>query len=301
MEKKYKAPFFISIAILFFCLNSAISQEILFQLVNIERLTRYSEDRVAYQHFEKEFSPFVDNSIALLLIVKDSKVYLIIDGYDDADVVADLRFQDAQQTTLQPDFWPNKISSKPNFVRITDRRQDLIRSTSEEFVTKNYGELFTTMRETFLKRQTAIFRALLMNRRENNVIVERIPIPRKLNDEGAIRYKIAVKAKASNNTIYYAEDADGDGITETFTVSLSDGFNWGYKSGPNIVNIQGNKQEDIANIIGKLTDYAYNGLPEEEEVIRQSFTPEQVKDMIEDVYRSIDPNVKKIEEDAKTK
>ena len=301
MKKKYKAPFFISIAVLFFCFVSAISQEVPFQLVNIERLSRYSENRVVYQHFEKEFSPFIDNSIALLLIIKDSKVYLIIDGYDDPDVVDDLRFQDAQQTTLQPDFWPNKISGSPNFIRITDRRQDIIRSTSAEFAAKNYGELFTVMRETFLKRQAAIFMALLMNRRENNVTVERTPIPRKVNDENPIRYKITVKAKAPNNTIYFAEDAEGDGITETFTVSLSDGFAWGHKSGPNIINIQGNKQEDIAGIIGKLADYGYNGLPEEEEIVRQSFSSEQVKDMIDDVYRSIDPNVKKIEEGAKTK
>ena len=301
MKKKYKALFFISIAALFFCFSSAISQEVPFQLINIERLSRYSEDRVAYQHFEKEFSPFLDNSIALLLIVRNSKVYLIIDGYDNPDIVENLRFEDAQQTTLQPDFWPNKISGKPNFIRITDRRQDLIRSTSAEFAEKNYGELFITMRETFLKRQAAMFRALLMNRRENNVTVERTPIPRKLNDENPVRYKITVKAKGPNNVIYYAEDANGDGITETFTVSLSDGFDWGPKTGPNIVNIQGNKQEDIANIIGKLTDYAYNGLPDEEEAIRQSFSAEQVRDMIEDVYNSVDPNVKKIEEGAKTK
>ncbi|MCL2025749.1 MAG: hypothetical protein FWG92_02965 [Leptospirales bacterium] len=295
MKKKYKAPFFISV-LLVFCFSSAISQEVPFQLVNIERLSRYSEDRVVYQHFEKEFSPFLDNSIALLLIIRNSKVYLIIDGYDNPDVVEELRFQDALQTTLQPDFWPNKISGSPNFIRITDRRQDIMRSTSAEFAAKNYGELFTTMRETFLKRQAAIFTALLMDRRENSVILERTPIPRKLNDESPVRYKITVKAKAPNNVIYYAEDADGDGITETFTVSLSDGFEWGFKSGPNIINIQGNKQENITGIIGKLTDYAYNGLPEDEEVARQSFSSEQVKDMIEDVYRSIDPNVKKIEE-----
>ncbi|MCL1911890.1 MAG: hypothetical protein FWG13_06770 [Leptospirales bacterium] len=301
MKKKYKAPFIISIAVLFFCFNNVVSQEVPFQFINIERLSRYSENRVAYQHFEKEFSPFIDNSIALLLIIKDSKVYLIIDGYDDPDVVENLRFEDSQQTTLNPDFWPAKISGKPNFIRITDRRQDLIRSASAEFTEKNYGELFTTMREAFLKRQVAMFRALLMNRRENSVTVERTPIPRKLNDENPVRYKITVKAKGANNVVYYAEDGNGDGITETFTVSLADGFNWGDKTGPNMVNIQGNKQEDIANIIGKLTDYAYNGLPEEEETIRQSFSTEQVKDMIEDVYNSVDPNVKKIEEDAKTK
>jgi len=299
MKKRYKAQFFISAAVLFFCFYGAVSQEVPFQLINIEHLSRYSENRVAYQHFEKEFSPFLDNSIALLLIVKDSKVYLIIDGYDNPDVVENLRFEDALQTNLQPDFWPNKIDGKPDFIRITDRRQDIIHSASAEFVAKNYGELFTTMREAFLKRQAAMFRALLMNRKGNNVVVERTPIQRKLNDESPVRYKITVKAKGVNNVLYYAEDADGDGTTETFTVSLSDGFEWGYKSGPNIINIQGNKQEDIAKIIGKLADYAYNGLPEDEEIIRQSFPPEQVKDMIEDVYNSIDPNVKKIEEDAK--
>jgi len=301
MKKKYKALFFISILILFFCFGSAVSQEVQFRFINIEDLSRYTEDRVAYQHFEKEFSPFIDNSIASLLIVKDSKVYLIIDGYDDPGVVEDLRFKDSQQTTLEADFWPNKIDGKPDFIRITDRRRDIIRSASAEFVAKNYSELFSTMRETFLKRQAAIFRALLMNRRENNIVVERIPVSRKINDENPARYKITVKVKAVNNVVYYAEDADGDGITETFTVSLSDGFGWGYKSGPNMVNIQGNKQEDIANIIGKLADYAYNGLPEEEEIIKQSLSPEQVKDMIEDVYNSIDPKVKKIEEDAKAK
>ena len=38
-------------------------------------------------------------------------------------------------------------------------------------------------------------------------------------------------------TVYYAEDADGDGITETFTVESRDGFQWGFKSGPNVVCI----------------------------------------------------------------
>jgi hypothetical protein len=301
MKKRYKPLFFICLAALFFCLNSAISQELPFQFINIERLSRYTEDRVAYQHFEKEFSPFADNSIALLLIVKNSKVYLIVDGYDDPDVVEDLRFKDSLQTALDPDFWPNKISGKPNFVRVADRRQDIIHSADAEFVEKNYGELFTLMRDTFLTRQAAIFRALLMDRRENNVTVERTPIPKKISDESAVRYKITVKAKGADSVAYFAEDADGDGVTETFTVSLSDGFEWGYKAGPNIINIQKNKQEYIANIIGKLTGYAYNGLPEEEEVLRQSFSTEHVKDMIEDVYRSIDPNVKKIEEGSKAK
>ncbi|MDR3237616.1 MAG: hypothetical protein LBT84_03850 [Spirochaetia bacterium] len=293
IKKIYKALGLIFITGLIF--DGAVSQEVPFQFLNTERLSRYSENRVAYQHFEKEYSPFIDNSISMLLIIKDSKVYLIIDGYDDPDVVDELRFADAEMTTLEADFWPNKISGSPNYIRMAERRQELIHSTSQEFVTKNYGDLFTTMRDAFLKKQVAMFKALLISRKENNILIERTPIPRKISDSSPVKYKITVKAKGLENVLYYAEDADGDGITETFTASIADGFDWGYRTGPNIVNIQSNKQENIANIIGKIVSDAYNGSAEEQEIIRKSFPPEKVKDMIDDVYRSIDPNVKRLE------
>lgn len=277
--------------------KDAIPRNIDVKFINIAHLTRYNEDRIAYQHIEKSFSPYMDNSLAQLLIIKDNQVYLFMDGYDNKDTVDDLIFTAALSTTLEDDFWPNKINGDPDFIQMADRRKILISSESQEFVTKTYGEFFTTVRDMFLKKQAAMFKALIVNRGNSNLLIERSPIGRKINDESPIKYKISVTALSADGVRYFAEDADGDGITETFTVSIADGFDWGFKSGPNIVNIQNNTQEYIKTIIGNFTDIAYSGSPEEQEVIRDLFpTPDKIHDMIDKIYRSNDPNVKKLEE-----
>ena len=79
-----------------------------------------------------------------------------------------------------------------------------------------------------------------MNRKESGMLISRKPIPEDIfaHDEGnKTRYSISVTSKTLEGAVYFAEDADGDGITETLTVDLSDGFHWGYKSGPNIILI----------------------------------------------------------------
>ena len=278
--------------------KDAMPKDIEFQFLNIEQLSRYTEDRVAYVHIEKSIDPYLDNSLAQLLIIKDSKVYLLMDGFDDQDVVNDLIFTEALTTTLQDDFFPNKIDGKPDYIKTAERRKVLISSDSQEFVTNSYGEFYTTVRDTFLRKQAVRFKALYINKTNNNVFIERTPVVRKINDNSPVKYKISVTAIGAENIRYFAEDADGDGITETFTVTISDGFDWGFKSGPNIVNIQNNTQEYITAIIGKIVDEAYHGSKEEQEIIQRLFPPEKIGDMIDDIYRSNDPNVQKLEEES---
>ncbi|MBN2401554.1 MAG: hypothetical protein JXN64_04070, partial [Spirochaetes bacterium] len=71
-----------------------------------------------------------------------------------------------------------------------------------------------------------------------------------------------------------AEDSDGDEITETFYVVYDDGFNWGFKSGPNILFIYNNRDEEIKQLMGKLCYEAYYGTPEEESLILKNFPKE---------------------------
>jgi hypothetical protein len=137
----------------------------------------------------------------------------------------------------------------------------------------------------------------MINRKESGLFVERTPLPKRAYDEGPTKFKTIVTGKTIDEKIYYAEDADGDNITETFSVTIPDGFNWGYKSGANIVFIYKNKQENIKNIIGKLTTEAYSGTPEEESIIKNEFPQkDNINDMMDDLYRSVDPTLKKIEE-----
>ncbi|HPB81516.1 MAG TPA: hypothetical protein PK200_05700, partial [Spirochaetota bacterium] len=68
--------------------------------------------------------------------------------------------------------------------------------------------------------------------------------------------------------------ADGDGITETLTVNINDGFHWGFKSGPNIIFIYQNKDPEIQKLIGNLTKDAYFGTEEEQTTLKKSMSKE---------------------------
>jgi hypothetical protein len=127
---------------------------------------------------------------------------------------------------------------------------------------------------------------LIVNRREAEFSVERKHLPRKLSDGDKVLYMTSVTARTPDgSTVYHAEDADGDGITETFTVNCNDGFLWGAKSGPNIVCIIRNTQRDVESIIGTLTNLAYSGTPEEEQIIKKTFpTPDKINTMIDNLY-----------------
>jgi hypothetical protein len=273
------------------------SKDIPFQLIEIEQLSRYNEDRLAYQHTEADLGPIIDNSLSSLLIIKDSKIYLIKDGYDDGYIVQEQRQLLEMENRLIGDLWVNKIDNKPDYIRVTDRRVEVLKNISQEFVTNNFGEFYTSVRDRFLQKHVNIFKALMINRKESGLFVERTPLPKRAYDEGPTKFRTVVTGKTIDEKIYYAEDADGDNITETFSVTIPDGFNWGYKSGANIVFIYKNKQENIKNIIGKLATEAYSGTPEEENIIKNEFPQkDDINDMIDDLYRSVDPTLKKIEE-----
>ncbi|MBN1495284.1 MAG: hypothetical protein JXA07_00850 [Spirochaetes bacterium] len=259
--------------------------------IDIVKLSRYDEDRVMYQHIETPHGEFsqdqADNSVASLMVIKDKRVFLFRDGYDSPEQARLNMAMYDKGGQLLPDIWINKIDGVPDYVLVTDRKIEIQKNTTKEWVSSNYQDFYSRVREKFLKKQVAIFLSLIVNRREAEIAVERRRLPKKTLVEGeAVRYITTVTGRtADGGTVYYAEDADGDGVTETFTVNCSDGFHWGFRSGPNVVCIVRNTQKDIENIIGTLTNLAYNGSPEEEQIIKKTFpTPEKVNSMIDTLY-----------------
>ncbi len=256
------------------CTTTLIAIDFRFKPIIIEELSRYNEDRIAYQHVQKEISPNMDNSFSALLIIKQKKIYLIQDGYDNPEIVATNRLRLEMETKLIGDLWENKINNKPDYVRITERKIELLKNFGEDFVSKNFGTFFINVRNALIKKHVEVFKKLMVDRKESGLIVTRtpLPIPAYLNaPETPTKYKITVSGKTIDEKLYYAEDSDGDGITETFTVNSADGFNWGYKSGPNIIFIYNNQDEEIKGLIGQLCNWAYYGTPEEEKEILQTF------------------------------
>ena len=275
---------------LVFQTQALYAKDISFTPVDIQKLSRYDEDRVLFQQYESAPNTYagdaIDNSIARLMVIKDKKVYLFQDGYDSAEQVKLNKITLDRGNQMLPDMWPNKISDSPNYVLITDRRYEMQRNTSKEWVSSNYKDFYISVRDKFLKKHISIFFSMIINRRDNEITISRTRIPRKIADGDQAKYTTAVTAKTSEGTIYYAEDADGDGITETFTVNLNDGFYWGSNSGANIVCIVHNTQKDIEKIIGKLAGFAYGGSPVEEEIIKKTFPGAgKVNSMIDDLYR----------------
>lgn len=265
---------FLVILLILFCATSVIAIDFNFKPIVIEDLSRYNEDRIAYQHVQKQIAPNMDNSFSALLIIKQRKIYLIQDGYDNPDVVNTKRLQLEMETKLIGDLWENKINNKPDYVRITDRKVELLKNFGEDFVSKNFGTFFLNVRNAFIKKHVEVFKKLMVDRKESGLIVTRVPlpVPAYLNaPETPTKYKITVSGKTLDEKLYYAEDSDGDGITETFMVNSADGFNWGYKSGANIVFIYNNQDEEIKGMIGQLCNWAYLGTPEEEKEILQNF------------------------------
>ena len=253
---------------------SIIAANFEFKPVKIESISRYNEDRIAYQHIQKDVDPEIDDSLATLLIIKEKQIYLMKDGYDDPEKVREKRLILDMENKLIPDLWKNKINEKPDFIRITSRRIERMKNFSEDFVSKSFGTFYQNVRNAFLNKHVEVFKQLMIDRKESGLIVDRTPLPKPAYvnaPETETKYKITVTAKTIDEKIYYAEDADGDGVTETFSVSIPDGFNWGYKSGPNIIFIYNNQEETVKGIIGELTKWAYYGTPEEEEKIMKTF------------------------------
>ncbi|MGL4369934.1 MAG: hypothetical protein ACRCUT_09735 [Spirochaetota bacterium] len=248
-----------------------------FNYIDIEKVSRYNEDRLVYMQVEKFTDAGKDDSRATLLIIKKGMMYLLQDGYDDLKDVENSRqnLLLVNQDFKDEDLWVNKINGKPDYVRVTDRRVELMKNLNEDYVSKNFGERYVKVRDAFIQRHIEIFTQLMRNRKESALTLVREPLPKPAYigapNDAAMKYFVSVTAKSNDGRVYYAEDSDGDGITETFSVSIPDNFNWGYKTGPNVIFIYKNKQKDIETAIGKLTYNAYFGTPEEEKRIIETF------------------------------
>lgn len=259
----------------------SISKEKAYLILDPDKITRYNEDRIAFQRIENPEEQMKDNSVENLLIIKENKVYHLVDGYD---IVSEVQMKkivmDAENKYIENnDFWLNKINGKPDYVRIIYRRSDLLKNTNEEFVTSNFGQFYKSVRDKFIKLHVDKFRTLMKNRGESRLTVKKRLLSVKVNPENTNdikqRFFKSASAKAADETVYYCEDADGDGITETFMATIDDGFNWGVGSGPNLLIIRGNTDKDIETLIGKLVNESENGTVEEEKKMFQNFPKEE--------------------------
>jgi len=293
---KYKMCATVILLIISFSSASILfSKEKGFLILEPDKVSRYNEDRIVFQRIEKKkgiskddytesYTITKDNSVENLLVIKDSKIHFISDGYDPlSEVRSNKIIQDSVNKYVEDnDYWPNKINGKPDYIRIMERRKDLMVNTNEEFVTTNFGAFYKSVRDRFIKMHAEKFRQLMRNRSESKLTINKYVLSYKVNPENSndIKQKffISAKAKANDGTVYYCEDADGDGITETFYATRNDGFDWGINSGPNILYISGNTDKDIETFIGKLANEAVHGTVEEEKKMFQQFPTE--KDII---------------------
>lgn len=287
---KLTRKLFLLVALLLVFLPALISGSELadFEYITIDKVSRYTENRIAFQHVDIFNDPLVDDSAEALLIIRDSKIRLIIDGYDDPRIVKENRLILDQERKLYDDqsMWINKMNGKPDAIIATDRRVEVMKSFDETFVSEKFGTFYKNIRDKFLQRHVDIFLSLMTNRRDAGLLVKRepLPIPFHLDapDNPVVKYKTTATAKTSDGRIYYCEDADGDGVTETFTVTLQDGFDWGYKSGPNIIFIYNNSSDDLKGIIGELAHNAYYGTTtEKEEIEKTTSEQDDIMDWIE--------------------
>lgn len=267
-----------------------ISKEKEFLILDVDKITRYKEDRIVFQRIERPDVQSQDNSVEVLLVIKDNKSYFMSDGYDKVDEVRMKKIvMDAENKYIDNnDFWLNKINGKPDCVRIIYRRSDLLRNTNEEFVSSNFGQFYKSVRDGFIKMHVEKFRTLMKNRGESGLHVKKKQISMTVNPENSndVKQKFFTSAtgKSGDEVVYYCEDADGDGITETFIAYRKDGFDWGIGSGPNILMIYGNTDKDIETLIGKLVNESENGTVEEEKKMFQEFPQEgDILRMIEDI------------------
>ncbi len=288
MKAHAKTVVIVIIAATFFLALELLSKERVLEIINLEKLSHYDEDRVAYQRIEKHVGFFKDNSIEVLLVIKDKKAYLMMDGYDRMSDVKRKRYiKDVTREYISDeDLWVNKINGKPDFIKTAYRRSELMTNANEEFVTTNFGAFYRSVRDNLLVRHVEKFRHLMKNRGESQLQVTRKPVslPIYASEEQRKnqKFSITARAKAMDETLYYCEDADGDGVTETFWVHRGDGFNWGYKSGPNVIFIYNNQEKEIETIIGKLANESVHGSVDEEKMLIQTFPKERdINDMIE--------------------
>ncbi len=301
--KKYG---FISILIILgvvLTFNIVSSMDLSYTQINIQDISRYDEDRLAYQQIE--IVPVMyhpekfDNSAATLLVIKDKKMYLFIDGYDNPNDVRTQRLITEMENRLLPDVWKTKIDNLPDYMVITERRVEIQKkmadqNSGQKSLGPKFDNFYKNIRNKLILQHVKTFKTLMINRKESGLYVVKSPLPKKVYDTGPTKFFISVSGKTIDEKQFYAEDADGDGVTETFCVHMGDGFNWGYKSGPNIIFIYKNTQKEISDIIGKMTNEAYYGTEEEDKIVQKSFFQEdEITNIIDDIYR-LSPDQEKL-------
>lgn len=305
----YKRKSALVLCLLLAMVATVYSKEFPYLELSLEGISRYNEDRIAYQQVEEIIDPEVhqkqDTSTASLLIIKDKNMYLFKDGYDDHKIVEENRLiKEMENRLVANDMWIRAIDGKPDYLIITDRRVEVLKkfvvAEKNENLGARYSDFYAKMRDSFIQKHVNIFRGLMINRKDSEFKMSRQPIPKHIRDEGPTKYYTYATAKTKDGQVYYAEDSDGDGITETFTVELPDGFHWGYNSGPNIIFILKNKQENIKAMIGTLTKEAYEGTPEEEKIINKQFDQldKEIPALMDNIIK-MDFETEKILKDAK--
>ena len=248
-------------------------------------VSSFRVDRVVYQQIEQNVTPYVDDSFAALLIIRDNKMFFFEDGYDDRDEEMVKYVAARASRSMIEDLWPNKISGKLNHALVTDRRVKVLQSFNSEAIERRFGQEYKEARDQLIKQHVQIFYAMLLRPTESEITFVRRKIPRVWADDEPIRYFASVALKTLNGRLYYAEDTNGDGVTDTFTVSGPENFNWGFKSGPNIICILNNTQEDIKEMIGKLVADAFDGPDAFWERARKNIVPaDQMADFVDDLY-----------------
>jgi hypothetical protein len=286
--------------IVMLCTICLFSRQFDFSPINVQKISTYDNDRVVFQHIEKFIDISQDNSYEELLVIKDRKSFLLSDGYDDPYAAKVRRWKASIQNQYGENeydlVWTNKMNGKPDYIEIWDRKVQVMKNANEEFVSSNFGTFYKSIRDKFIKEHVDKFHQILRNRREADIFVDRKVLPRPIYIEDmnkfVDKFYTFVKARAYDGTVYSCEDADGDGITETFMVSAKDGFSWSYKSGPDLIFIYKNTDKGIETLIGKLANEVVFGNVEDEKDMIETFPKEKdINDMIKRLTPK-DPNIK---------
>ncbi len=271
-----------------------------FVVLDAIKVTTFNNDRVMYQRIEKFSDPSKDDSYETLLVIKDHKMYQLTDGYDDpSNIKSQKRTIDILGIYNEKEYdllTPNKINGKLDYVLNLDRRIKVLLNVNEEFVSTNFGTFYKSIRDKFIKEHIDKFRQIMLDRLDADIHITRTVISRRIIDENTGKHEETfgtyVKGKTSDEVVYSCEDADGDGVTETFTAHASDGFRWGYKSGPNLIFIYKNTDKDIENMIKNLSYEAMNGNIDEGKRAIDKFPKEKdISDLIEFLTPK-NPNIK---------
>ena len=126
--------------------------------------------------------------------------------------------------------------------------------------------LYTSLRDQHVQKYAQLFRSAVKNSTRQAIWTESYSIeyspeqcgPAPISTEQrTVGY--AVRLLANDHTEFFAEDCNGDGITETLLAWSPDYFNWGDRDMPNALIIYNNVDQKISGFIGDLVN-AYRTL-----------------------------------------